>query len=284
MNRLPVAVLAASFLALLTAAPAVAAPPPNDDFVNATAFPTAGGTFGGDTTEATSEAGEPPASSGPNTSLWYTWTPFASTRVTMHTCGSALDTTLSVSTGSPVNALTPVSSNDQDAGGYCDGDVNTSVSRLVFNAVGGTTYRIAVDGFQSQSGTFKVSVVPHTLDTTMFDPGTIDFGTQPLATIGAARMVRLVNISGSPVTVDSMRVSGGSSTDLGDDYLLTANDCTGATLAPDQACHVRLRFAPTATGSRRATLVFGMSSGGRGLFLDGTGGEQTTVEQRIRVR
>src|SRR5262245_18046438 len=57
--------------------------------------------------------------------------------------GSSFDTVLAVYTGVRVSALTPVASNDDNAGG--------TNSRLTFVAAAGAVYHIAVDGNRTES-------------------------------------------------------------------------------------------------------------------------------------
>ena len=94
---------------------------------------------------AASEAGEPngEGTSGPVNSVWWQWTAPTDGPVEVNTIGSELDTALAVYTGSAVDSLSLVAAND-DAWDY--------QSQLVFEAVAGTTYRIAVDGFADSTG------------------------------------------------------------------------------------------------------------------------------------
>jgi len=73
--------------------------------------------------------------------------------VTMNTCTSSFDTLLAVYTGFAVNGLTQVASDD-DA---CTSP-NTNGSQVTFNAVSGTTYRIAIRGFLGSEGTFTLGL------------------------------------------------------------------------------------------------------------------------------
>jgi hypothetical protein len=77
-------------------------------------------------------------------SIWYRWTAPASGRVTFSTSGSEFDTLLAAYTGSTVDALTELASDD-DANGV-------STSEISFDAVRGTTYSIAIDGAGGDSG------------------------------------------------------------------------------------------------------------------------------------
>jgi V8-like Glu-specific endopeptidase len=102
---------------------------------------------------ATREAGEPNIEgiSG-GKSVWWTWTATTSGRVTVSTAGSSFDTTLGVYTGNSVNALTRVIGND-------DNPAAVDYTSLVrFNAVAGRTYHLAVDGYQGDAGSIKLSL------------------------------------------------------------------------------------------------------------------------------
>jgi hypothetical protein len=92
---------------------------------------------------ATKESGEPNhAGNAGGASIW--WTAPASGTVTFTTAGSGFDTVLGVYTGSAVNALTAVASND-------DATSSERTSRVTFTATAGTTYQIAVDGYRHTS-------------------------------------------------------------------------------------------------------------------------------------
>jgi hypothetical protein len=58
---------------------------------------------------------------------------------------------LAVYTGAAVNALSQVAANDDEAQGVV-------TSRVSFNATSGTTYRIAIDGFNGATGAITLKV------------------------------------------------------------------------------------------------------------------------------
>jgi hypothetical protein len=90
---------------------------------------------------ATRQAEEPEHAGDPGGhSLWFKWTAPRSGEFSLDTCDSGFDTLLAVYTGSALGSLTEVASND-DGGGAC-----SPQSRLSFEAVANTVYRIAVDG------------------------------------------------------------------------------------------------------------------------------------------
>lgn len=120
--------------------------PANDNFTNATAITLANNaaTVVGYNTNATKEPGEPNhANNSGGHSVWWKWTAPTAGSVALDTRGSYFDSTLGVYTGSAVNSLTPIASND---------DINRGVvqaSAVTFNATGGVTYFFAVDGFNN---------------------------------------------------------------------------------------------------------------------------------------
>jgi hypothetical protein len=102
---------------------------------------------------ATKQAEEPdPAGDAGGSSVWFKWTAPRSGAVSIDTCDADFDTLLAVYAGSALGSLTPVASND-DGGGSC-----SPGSKLSFDAVANTTYRIAVDGGGGAQGTFALSI------------------------------------------------------------------------------------------------------------------------------
>ncbi|HMN72381.1 MAG TPA: S8 family serine peptidase [Rhodoblastus sp.] len=96
----------------------------------------------GSTGNGSREAGEPAHGNGP--SSWWKWTAPTSQRVALSTLGSNFDTVLAVYKGPSVGALTRVAFNN-------NADATEKSSVVEFNAVAGTTYRIAVGGVASNS-------------------------------------------------------------------------------------------------------------------------------------
>jgi hypothetical protein len=129
--------------------------PSNDDFSAGTTLVGVTPTATTDNTLATFENGEPMHASVPGgASIWYYWTAPASSPVVIDTFGSAVDTTLAVYTGATVTSLTQVAANDDWN--------NVTQSRVTFNAIAGTVYRIAVDAFRADGGavTLRVNAAP----------------------------------------------------------------------------------------------------------------------------
>ncbi len=102
------------------------------------------------TSFATAESGEPShAGFTPSHSVWFNYTAPATGQIDFSTAGSNFDTLLAVYSGSSLNALTVVASND---------DTKTSqTSAVSFAAVAGQTYRIAVDGYGNATGNLTLN-------------------------------------------------------------------------------------------------------------------------------
>jgi outer membrane protein assembly factor BamB/subtilisin family serine protease len=116
--------------------------PANDDFANATVLPGKESTqITGTSTHASLQADEPRILNvNGGSSVWYRWTAPRSGRFHVASFSTTFDTILGVYTGSSVNALTLVASND-DTG--VDG-VNAD-SLCAFQATAGTVYSFKVD-------------------------------------------------------------------------------------------------------------------------------------------
>lgn len=121
--------------------------PPNDSFSSPIVLTGLTGGFSGRNQNGTKEPGEPNhAGDAGGRSIWYSWTPPVSGDAVVDVMGSSLDTLLGVYTGNAVASLTEI--------GSMDDHVNNLVlgSRVGFQAVAGTTYYIAVDGFGGGTG------------------------------------------------------------------------------------------------------------------------------------
>ena len=136
-------------LALL-APSALAAPPLNDAFAAGQLLSGPTATATGTNVEATKETAEPNHNGNPGgKSVWYRWTAPADGNVVVDTFGSSFDTLLAAYTGTTVDGLHRLASND-DASGL--------QSRVRFPATAGTEYRIAVDGYYAAQGSITLRV------------------------------------------------------------------------------------------------------------------------------
>ncbi len=120
--------------------------PADDMFANRFLLSGGSGSTSGTSLLATKEARERNhAGNSGGASVWWKWIAPSSGQVSLNTHGSGFDTLLAVYTGASVSALTPIAANDNDgtAGG---------TSGLLFEAIAGQEYEIAVDGFNGAAG------------------------------------------------------------------------------------------------------------------------------------
>ncbi|NEP86734.1 MAG: S8 family serine peptidase [Okeania sp. SIO2C2] len=119
----------------------------NDNFSNSTSISGTSITVNGTNTGATGEPGEPITIDDPGekNSVWWSWTAPTSGQVIVDTFGSDFDTILAAYTGDSVSNLTEIASNDDSTSDF-------PLSEIVFDAVEGTTYHFAVDGFNDATG------------------------------------------------------------------------------------------------------------------------------------
>jgi hypothetical protein len=142
MRRPILTALATAAAAAAVAAPASAAPPANDAFESAS--PTSG-TITGRFTEATRQAGEPEHGAQ---SLWYAFRPSATGRYAVQAAPSTSFPLVTVYTGDSLAGLQRTAAHDPQ------------VPRVAFEAVAGTTYRIAVaSSYVLNTDAFSLRVV-----------------------------------------------------------------------------------------------------------------------------
>ena len=106
------------------------------------------GTIGGTTIDADGEPGEPQMpDQGQINSVWYRFTPTASGMAHFDTCTNVLyDGYMASYTGNAVNNLTNIVFNDDGCGGFGTGSI------IEFDVTSGTTYSVAVDGWETEVG------------------------------------------------------------------------------------------------------------------------------------
>lgn len=101
--------------------------------------------------------------------LWYRYTAASAQFVTATTCnpGSDFDTKIAVFRGS-CDTLICVGGNDDDGSSECQIFNFNRLSKVNFTAVAGTTYYIYVSGYNTQTGTFQLSL--HCTSSTCYAP------------------------------------------------------------------------------------------------------------------
>ena len=134
-------------------------PPANDNFANAQVINGCAGSVNGTNVSATPEGDENHLSTtndkpgGGSRSIWYQWQAPSSGSVTFDTSGSGFDTIMGIYTGNAVNSLNVIAQDDD----VVNGTIRTS--SITFNATAGTTYKIAVDGYNSGGAGGEIGAV-----------------------------------------------------------------------------------------------------------------------------
>lgn len=122
-------------------------PPSNDDFENAYLLTTQA--VASNNSSATLQPGEMinPASAGTH-SVWFEWIPDFTGDATLTTEGSGFDTTLAVYSGSTLDSLTLLGSND---------DYGTKLFSVIeFPVTNGQSYKIQVNGYSYEAGNYLI--------------------------------------------------------------------------------------------------------------------------------
>jgi subtilisin family serine protease len=238
--------------------------PPNDFFADRAELIGNSVTATGSNVDATAETGEPINFYG-GKSVWWTWTAPSNGTVVIDTVGSDFDTTLAMYRGSTLGTLTRLTRNDDAVG---------QQSRIVLEAQAGTTYHIAVDGYDKATGSIVLNLqhtavpdIPERLVVTAmasdYDGVTVGFN-QPLD-LGQldlhgrnrpAEEVDVMLVDAAGVAVEGALVINAA----GDGFRFVVGD---GTLAPG-AYELRIRSGATGVVSASGALLDGNDDGTAG--------------------
>jgi len=156
----------------------------------------------------------------------------------------------------PQNACTSVPS-----GGSCDINV-------AFSPTASGTRAAKIKITDNELGSPQTITVTGTGTYVKLSPARLNFGDHAVGTTTAAKTVTLTNVGTAEVHISSIATSGSDS----QDFLVAPSTC-GAMVAGGASCAINLRFKPTATGPRTATLDVADDGGGspQTVTLTGTG-------------
>lgn len=154
--------------------------------------------------------------------------------------------------------------------GSVDGDLGTPglYSRFyLWNQAGaGTVWFDDVEVADSPIGPVGAGTADLPGPQESLSPSTLDFGSQTTQTTSAGKTVTLTNTGSSAMTISGVAVTGSNAGDFAQ-----TNTCPG-TLAAGASCTATVTFAPTALGSRAASLsITDDASGTHAVALSGTG-------------
>ncbi len=172
-----------------------------------------------------------------------------------------------------------IGSGRSDAGGRATISIDQPGPALI-KAVredAGATFGSSPLGAQGRSAAHPVCVYElnsGACGTPVFSPAaTLDAGQAEVGSIGSVESLA-VAATGAPSTVSGVRVLGPDASD----FIVSAGNCVDEPIGAGSECQIRVRLAPTAVGSRSATLRVASSSESiaRDIALAGTGTKATS--------
>jgi hypothetical protein len=99
-------------------------------------------------------------------------------------------------------------------------------------------------------------------------PDRRDFADQPVGTASATQTFPVANVGERALRISSATLTGPGR----DDFVITADECTGATLQAAERCDIRIRFWPSQVGAAGATLKLASDAlGQESISLTGNG-------------
>lgn len=108
-------------------------------------------------------------------------------------------------------------------------------------------------------------------------PASLDFGEQAAGGRSAPRAFTVRNEGGAPIELGAAAIAGPNL----DQFVLSGEDCAGATLGAGEACTVRVRFAPDSAGAKAARLHIPGEGVSLTASLAGTGAAAPSAPSRV---
>lgn len=217
------------------------AAPANDDFANAQPLSGLIATFSGSNFLASTELGEP-VHGGivSSTSVWFSYTAPETRPMTLSAVGTKFNTVLAVYTGTALPQLTPVASADPIL-------ADAKTTTLTFNAVAGTTYKIALAGIGTSTGLYTLTLNPASIGLgsglmISSNPAVVGQGLTFSVAAGAAAMFTFDFGDGTTTTTASSSVTHAYSAPGTFPVSVTANLPLGATTTATASLLVRPTF------------------------------------------
>lgn len=185
------------------------------------------------------------------------------------------------------NLAASISGDFSRSGGTCGSTLAASASCTITVAFAPTTAG-------ARSGTLSIShdglttAVPIALSGTgaaaaqpaiSLNASAFDFGNQTVNTTSSARTLTVSNTGAAALNLSAITLGGASATD----YAASGGCAVGTPVAAGGSCNLSLRFTPSATGARSATLTLASdaSNGSATVSLAGTGQATATPLARL---
>jgi hypothetical protein len=90
-------------------------------------------------------------------------------------------------------------------------------------------------------------------------PARLGFSSHKVGTTSQAKTITVTNVANVAVNLTGLPSIGGADAA---DFLIAANTCGSTSIAAGATCTVSIKFSPTATGARDATLSVAVDGGG----------------------
>jgi hypothetical protein len=152
---------------------------------------------------------------------------------------------------------------------FAAGDAGTHQFTATLQTGGARTITATdtLNGALTTSATTQV-VVPATPAGASVTPSSLPFGTRQVGTTSDSQQVTVTNTGGSNLNIGGVTLGGANA----EQFNLAYNNCVGA-IAPQAACTIGVRFAPTAAQPSSATLQIADDAAGspQTVALNGTG-------------
>jgi hypothetical protein len=113
----------------------------------------------------------------------------------------------------------------------------TKIARLAFFGDGDDGMMVQLEG----EGVLPAAAI---------GPGSFDFGSQEAGTRSASHAFAVSNPGTTPLHLNQASIGGSEL----DQFVISSDECSGASLAPGEECVVRVRFAPDGVGAKQALL------------------------------
>ena len=167
-------------------------------------------------------------------------------------------------------AITGTNAGDFAQTHTCGSSLATGASctfSVTFKPTASGTRSASLSVSDSAAGTPQTVSLSGIGTTTKLSPTSLNFGSVTVGVTSAAKTVTLTNIGTTTLTISGIAITG---TNAGD---FSQTHTCGSSLAPGANCNISIKFKPSASGARSATLVVSDNAAGspQKVALSGTG-------------
>jgi Abnormal spindle-like microcephaly-assoc'd, ASPM-SPD-2-Hydin/Beta-propeller repeat len=149
--------------------------------------------------------------------------------------------------------------------------VDSTANIYITGVTGSSDFPVTTGAFQTTFKTgsaFVAKLSPAAATGVILSPAAVNFGNQPVSLTSQALIVTLANLTGSPLTINKISISGANAAD----FAVGNTTCTGS-IAVGATCSIAVTFTPSVMAAETATLSVADSdaSSPQSVTLTGTG-------------